>query len=169
MREVIAEFETPCKDVPDAYGDAAAGCQGSMAARWSYGTNATQTIPTIRFICSPASRNWALRYSSNVFPASEPKPDWRKRVAFYEEQRSDFQLPVGQKFDTSNLAPAASGFVQHEAFRTRDGRTRRRVVHAFVGAKRNILLIYSLDTNNLLSSPFFGFFRKVGVWHGDVT
>lgn len=168
MREVIAEFETRHGDAADSYGDIGcqlAGLNGSaMVLRHErYTNNAYDSI--YLFARQP---ELGAQVFIDVFPTNGAvNPDWQKCLMFYEEQRSDFRLPAGHKFDMSYLLPSANGFVRHEAFRTRDGRTRRRVVHAFVGTKRNVLLVYSLDANDLASSPFFSAVRD-GLTLSDV-
>ncbi|MGN6555229.1 MAG: hypothetical protein ACTHLW_16095 [Verrucomicrobiota bacterium] len=167
MRKVIAEFETCRELAPDAYGDT--GCQLSglnhraMVLRHErYTDTAHDSIYLFARQPEPGAQVFI-----EVFPGGEANPDWHERVRFYHEHRSDFRLPAGQKFDPSFLAPAASGFVRHEAFRTRDGRTRWRVVHAYAGTRRNILLVYSLDASDFLSSQFFAAVRD-GLTLSDV-
>ena len=160
MRKVLAEFETCHDSAPDAYGDAGCRLTGlndcAMVLRHErYSFHAYDSV--YLFARQP---ELGAQVFIDVFPSGEANPHWPKQMGFYEEQRSDFRLPPGQRFDASYLAPAASGFSRHDAFRTRDGRTRRRVVHAFVGTKRSVLLVYSLDTNALLNSPFFAGVRK---------
>jgi hypothetical protein len=160
MRKVLAEFETGHDGAPDAYGDAGCRLTGLNACAMilrheRYSFYAYDSV----YLFARKPELGAQVYI-DIFPNGDANPDWLKRVGFYEAQRSAFRLPPGLRFDTSYLAPTASGFSRHDAFRTRDGRTRRRVVHAFVGTRRSVLLVYSLDTNDLLSSPFFEAVRK---------
>ncbi|MFO0889991.1 MAG: hypothetical protein U0790_12730 [Isosphaeraceae bacterium] len=160
MRNVLAEFETCHEGMPDAYGDAGCRLTGlhdcAMVLRHErYSFHAYDSV--YLFARQP---ELGAQVFIDVFPSGEANPDWPKSLRYYEEHRSDFRLPPGQRFGASYLAPAASGFCRHDAFRTRDGRTRRRVVHAFVGINRSVLLVYSSDTNDLLSSPFFAAVRK---------
>jgi hypothetical protein len=155
MREVFAEFTSTDPSAPATYGDS--GCslrqlrQCAIALRHEHYTGKlTHTI--YLFAKQP-------ELGAQVFLHITPVPagiaEHEEEVAFYVRQRKDFRMPSGQVFDASFLAPeTCSGFQSHTAFRTRDGKYRRRVVHSFVGANRAVLLVYSLDSAAFADSAF---------------
>lgn len=166
MSDAISEFETGRRGGPDTYGDA--GCRlvglGAFAMvlrhhRYDWKCNDSVHL----FARDP---ELGAQVFIEIFPGGAEERDWREELRSYEEQRSDFRLPRGLRFDASFLAPAAIGFARHIALRTRDGRTRKRIVHAFEGRKRNILLVYSRDDNHFHRSRFFETVR-VGLTLAD--
>jgi len=154
MRHVDAEFDTRDEPVRDSYGDA--GCR----------IQALDTIPMFlrhewyerescdRLYYFGRAPEMGSQVFINVFPGGDSNPNFDTMLSSYSGLRCDFRLPAGQIFGPEFLRPKAHGFIHHEVFRVRDGRTRRRIVHRFSGAYRSLLLIYSLDTNKFLSSPF---------------
>lgn len=154
MREVVIEFETPKQGANDEYGDE--GCRLTdligcplVLRHERYTDEAHDTI----YLFARQPELGAQIYLE-VFPGVGVDAGWLKSVSFYEEQQADFRLPSGQKFGDTFLAPVAHGFISHRAFRTRDGRTRRRIVHVFEGAQRRVLLVYSLDSSDFAGSRF---------------
>jgi hypothetical protein len=160
MREVVAEFESHCSDAPSSYGDNGCRLSGldhsAMVLRHErYTNNSYDSI----YLFARKQEHGAQVFIY-VFPNTALKTEWKDRLTLYEEQRRNFRMPLGQKFNKSYLAPAASEFCQHTAFRTRDGRTRWRVVHTFEGKNRNVLLVYSHNTNDFINSEFFSVVSK---------
>lgn len=100
----------------------------------------------------------SIRYNAQIFVHIFPMPEGRncfqKELGFYRKQKKGFLLE-GHKFKRAMLAPKAEEGTDHEAFQTRDGIHRRRIVHAFRAENRAVLLVYSLDSAQFLSSSFF--------------
>jgi hypothetical protein len=155
MREVFAEFTTTDQSAPDTYGDS--GCclrqlrQSALALRHEHYTGRLQH--TIYLFARQPELGAQVFLHINSLPAGSAEHE--SELAFYMRQQKDFRLPAGQVFDASFLAPEnCTGFLSHTAFRTRDGKYRRRVVHSFVGAHRAVLLVYSLDAAAFADSAF---------------
>ena len=156
MRKVIAEFLTTDPAVPDSYGDS--GCmlaalrQTALILRHEHYTDELQH----KIYLFAREPELGAQVFLHAFPMPEGEKEFLKELDFYLGQRKDFRLPSGPAFDASVLAPSSSkGFESHIAFRTRDGKYRRRLVHSFVGTKRAMLLVYSLDSVEFLKSAFF--------------
>ena len=155
MREVIAEFLTTDPQAPDSYGDS--GCRLEALGGVPYVLRHEHYDDELQhkiylFARHPES---GAQVFIHLFPMPAGHAEYQKELQFYVEQQQDFRLPAGRKFDASLLAPAkCEGFGGHVAFRTRDGKYRRRIVHAFTGTNRNVLLIFSLDSADFLKSRF---------------
>ena len=154
MRTVVTEFESQAVGALVSYGDT--GCkldlfnQCALALTHERYSNQLQESVYI-FAKRP---ELGAQVFLDIFPMPQAATEATQELAFYHNQRANFRLPAGQRFSEDFLAPSAVGFHSHEAFLTRDGRTRRRVVHHFVGAHRAILLVYSRDDAAFLASPF---------------
>lgn len=155
MREVVAEFEPHSVNAPNSYGDNGCRLSGlnrsAMVLRHErYTKDSYDSI----YLFARRQEHGAQVFI-DVFPNMPIKTEWERQLIFYEEQKKNFRLPPGQKFNESYLAPTAIGFCRHRAFRTRDGQRRWRIVHIFEGKNRNILLVYSHNTNDFINSEFF--------------
>jgi hypothetical protein len=156
MRKVFAEFLTTDPSSPDSYGDS-----GCMLERLSHvpfvlrHEHYTDQLHHTIYLFARAPERGAQVFI-HIFPIPNGEAEYKKELDFYIEQRKDFRLAAGCRFDSSLLAPVlCEGFHDHTAFRTRDGKYRRRIVHGFVGTRRAVLLVYSLDSSDLLASEFF--------------
>ena len=158
MRHVPAEFTTTEKDAPDDFGDS--GClirelrSCPIALRHEYIDDFQEEIVYL-FAREP-------ELGAQVFIHQFPMPggiaEFEERSAVFIEQQKDFKLPKGQTFGPDFLAPAVcDGFAGHAAFRTRDGRYRRRIVHIFTGNHRSVVLVYSRDDIEFKDSEFCQF------------
>jgi hypothetical protein len=153
---VFAEFMTTDPSAPDSYGDS--GCMLEalrdmpIVLRHEHYTNEHQHIV---YLFARDSECGAQVFV-HVFPMPKGKAEYKKELDFYIQQQKDFRLPAGRNFDSSLLAPAGyEGFASHIAFRTRDGKCRRRIVHGLVGTKRSVLVVFSLNSADFLASQFF--------------
>jgi hypothetical protein len=155
MRKVFADFLTTDPSSPNSYGDS--GCMLEalshlpMVLRHEHYTGELQH--TIYLFARAPERG--AQVFIHVFPMPNGEAEYKKELEFYIDQQQDFRLAAG-RFDSSLLAPVfCEGFHSHTAFRTRDGKYRRRIVHGFVGTRRAVLLVYSLDSADFLASKFF--------------
>lgn len=155
MRKVVAEFDTREKAGLVTYGDS--GClirflnDVHLFLRHEYYDQYSYEQLCLFARVPEAGAQIVI----SIFLGGNSNQDFHDKIKFYNEHRCDFRLPAGQKFDDTFLKPEAYGFLEHEVFRVQDGKSRKRVVHAFKGRYRSIILTYSIDSNNFLSSSFF--------------
>ena len=84
------------------------------------------------------------------------KDEYLKERRFYERQKRTFKLAGGDKFDPSLLAiPQVASDFRHEAFQTRDGKSRRRIVHLYEATDRAAIVVFSLNSAGFTSNAFF--------------
>jgi hypothetical protein len=161
MRKVIAEFLTTDSSAPNSYGDY--GCmltslqETPLVLRHEHYTQ-EYSHRIYLFARDPEMGAQVFIY---IYPTTQKgKYEYKKDIELYVKQQKKFRLPLGQSFDSSFLAPSNSlEFQSHTAFRTRDGKYRCRVVHSFIGIKRTVLLVYSINTVNFLDSKFFNYVK----------
>jgi hypothetical protein len=161
MRKVIAEFLTTESSAPNSYGDS--GCmltslqKTALVLRHEHYTREVQHRIYL-FARDPEMGAQVFIY---IYPTIQKgENEYKKDIELYMKQQKKFRLPLGQSFDSSFLAPSnCLEFQSHTAFRTRDGKYRCRIVHSFIGIKRSILLIYSINTVNFLESKFFNYVK----------
>lgn len=81
---------------------------------------------------------------------------FNKELAFYEGQKKGFLLDNKQKFDDSMLALSDVPLnYAHKAFQTRDGATRRRIVHVYECEYQAVLVVFSVSSVRFMSNMFF--------------
>ena len=92
----------------------------------------------------------------HAFQLPDGEADYQKELRLYDEQRRDFKMEHGQEFHENFLAPqqVAPDFV-HQAFRTRDGKARRRIVRVYKADDRAAIIVFSLNSANFSSNKFF--------------
>ena len=156
MRQVFAEFLTTDPSSPGSYGDG--GCllealsSSPMVLRHEHYTDEHQHKLCL-FARDPEH---GAQIFIHVYPMPIGESEYKRELDFYVEQQKDFKLPAGRNFDSAFLAPAiCEGFGIHTAFRTRDGKYRRRIVHGFGGASRAVLLVFSLNSADFSTNQFF--------------
>jgi hypothetical protein len=163
MRKVIAEFLTTESFAPKSYGDS--GCmltslqETALVLRHEHYTQELNHRIYL-FARDPEMGAQVFIY---IYPTYKEKgrDEYKKDMELYIKQQKKFRLPLRQSFDSSFLAPnKCSEFQSHNAFRTRDGKYRCRIVHSFIGIKRAVLLVYSINTVNFLDSKFFNYVKK---------
>jgi hypothetical protein len=162
MRKVIAEFLTTDSSAPNSYGDS--GCmlislqETPLVLRHEHYTRESQH--RIYLFARDPEMGVQAQVFIYIYPMQKGKDEYKKDIELYVKQQKKFRLPHGQSFDSSFLAPSNSlEFQSHTAFRTRDGKYRCRVVHSFIGIKRTVLLVYSINTVNFLDSKFFNYVK----------
>ena len=81
---------------------------------------------------------------------------YQKELGFYNKQRRAFRLDGGITFDSGllNIEQVAPAYI-HKAFRTRDGRSRRRIVHVYETEDRAAIVVFSLNSARFASNTFF--------------
>ncbi len=83
--------------------------------------------------------------------------EYEEKLSNYEEQRKSFPLNNKQKFNDTilSLPLLSKEFHEHLTFQTKDGSTRRRIVHSYRNKDKGIIIIYSLDANDFIENSFF--------------
>jgi hypothetical protein len=91
--------------------------------------------------------------SVHLFPLPRGAKEWRAELNFYRRQKRSFLVKPAGKFHEQILAlsDVPAGF-EHEAFQTRDGNSRFRIVHVYRSAKQAAIVIYSLGSTGFLRS-----------------
>lgn len=91
---------------------------------------------------------------SYELPAS--RQAYQKEFSFYRKQRQAFRLDGGDTFDSGLLSiKQVAPTYTHEAFRTRDGRSRRRIVHVYEADDRAAIVVFSLNSACFASNTLF--------------
>ena len=109
-----------------------------------------------------------LRNGAQIFVYLFNLPDEQKQfgqqLLFYKDQQKGYLLTDKRKFDKSILhLPHISDSFSHEAFQTRDGKYRKRIVHIYQDEQRACMVIYSLDDIVFEENSFFNTFAKNAI------
>ena len=91
--------------------------------------------------------------SVHLFPLPRGAKEWRVELNFYRRQKRSFLVKSAGKFHEQILALSdVPAEFEHEAFQTRDGRSRYRIVHTYQSPRQAAIVIYSLDSTDFLRS-----------------
>jgi len=91
-----------------------------------------------------------------LFPLPRGANDWNTELSFYRRQKRGFLVKPAGKFHEQILALSdVPAEFEHEAFQTRDGRSRYRIVHVYRSVRQAAMVIYSLNSTNFLGSKCF--------------
>jgi len=84
------------------------------------------------------------------------KLEFENKLAFYRKQQRRFGLEGGLVFspETLSIRNVRSNW-EHSAFQTRDGRTRRRLVHIYQSERQAVIVVFSIDSDRFFSKPLF--------------
>jgi len=97
----------------------------------------------------------------DMFRLPESEPLFLEKLKSNEELRADFRLPNGHRFDATFLAfPSIPPEFCHEAFRIRDGRLARRIVHVYRSNHWALMVRFSLASVDFVDRGFFRNFAE---------